>query len=160
MSAKIHFEPIIGWGNRRKEDTACTISLHEQCKFVTIRPTPELECELWENYLWWHDDLTLAGISSGDRSATWDMSEAGSYICDIWYPTEFAGSCGFGVAPEPLKPRACNTGKPVYSRPDQFIFVTMPYSSASLEKLLRITSVISQTCPKPTHTFQSSDSRF
>lgn len=160
MTKRIHSEPIIGWGNRRKEDTESNIALIEGNPMVRFETTPAIGNSNWREHLWWDDDCSTIGISADGRSASWEASDAVGYVVSIAYPTEFAGSCSFGVLPEPLKKNEMKDGSSWYSRPDKYLILSMPYSSASLEKLLQITSGLSRLGLGPVQTFQWSDSRF
>jgi hypothetical protein len=153
MAEQIFSRPIIGWGNRNKCDTesTLTLSLPQDNSALKCVATPVLENPEWETHLWWTESLSQIGIASGDASICWNPAGMVGYVFDIGYPTEYKGSCGFAALPRELKR---------YERPDQFYVFRMPYSSASLEKLLALSSALSQLSLGPTRTIQWSDSRF
>lgn len=147
---EIRSEPLIGWGNRHKEDTACEISLLMRNPLARFGATPTQGFSQHKAHLWWDTNGTQAGISVGVQSIIWNPSEIQGYIIDIGYPSEFSGVCGFGLLPQTLVSR---------TRADKFLCVQMPYSSASLEILLRISATLSSFSSRPVTMIQWSDSR-
>jgi hypothetical protein len=145
---KYSYEPLVGWGNRYADDTDCLIVLRSDNPLVQIQALPKVCENTRESCLWWSPNAEKIGISSGNNVVWWNRKEVGGYVVDIQYPARFGGACGFGVTSAPVEQGV---------RLDKFICITMPYSSASLEKLIQICSVLSRIAPLPVRSVQWAD---
>lgn len=131
----IFCKPLIGWGNRSKGDTDSTARLLDSSPLVSFVEAPVLEGTEWGKNFWWRENLSEVGLRIGDQAISWDPKQAHAYHVDISYPTRGDGYCALAVLPRPLKK---------FEYPTAFHCLWMPYTSASLEILLSLTSTFSQ----------------
>ena len=140
--------PLIGWGNRTKDDADCTMTLIDTNPLIKIVQTPHLEKSNWNAHLWWNRKVSLIGISVNEQSAVWKPQKARGYVTEVNYPTRFDGYCGFAVLPEP---------RGEFERVEKCRCISMPYSSASLEILLTISTAFTRLGLGPIELLQGTD---
>lgn len=131
----IFSKPLIGWGNRAKCDTDATARLLDSSPLVSFVDCPALEATEWGKNFWWREDLSEVGLSVEDLAISWDPRLVHAYHIDISYPTRGKGYCALAILPRALKKFEYSTA---------FHCIYMPYTTASLEILLSLTSSISQ----------------
>lgn len=128
-------KPLIGWGNRAKSDTDTAARLLDSSPAVSFVETPALEKAEWGKNIWWREDLSEVGLRVGDQAVSWNPKQVHSYHLDISYPTRGSGYCALSVLTRPLKK---------FEYPTAFHCIVLPYTTASLEILLSLTSTLSQ----------------
>ena len=142
--------PLIGWGNRFTNDTSSEIALLAGNPLVSVCSTPKWVPMVYPSYVWWEPNATTVGISIAQQSAIWHSNEVACYVAEVAYPAQSSGMCAFAVLPRIPDER---------ERTDRLWCLQMPYSSASLEKLLKLCSVLSVASPRPTIMRQWADSK-
>lgn len=148
MTTVIHSKPLIGWGNRSKNDTDSSARLLDSSPLVSFVEVPVLEKSEWGKNFWWKEDLSEVGLRVADRAVSWVPRQVHGYLVDISYPSRGTGYCALSVLPRPLNK---------FEYPTAFHCIWLPYTTASLEVLLSITSSLSQLDLGPVNCVQWTD---